>query len=224
MRYSHAVGALEFGGFDKRNQRWSPCLRWLRSERQRVSRNHWIGFRQAQPAVVALSSVVEERAPSERLETTGSGFDRLNQRWSGSWVASFSVVEERAPASVSEPLDRVSTGSTSGGRVASSSRWLRSERQRVSRNHWIGFRQAQPAVVRSWVASFSVVEERAPASVSEPLDRVSTGSTSGGPGRGSPRSRWLRSERQRVSRNHWIGFRQAQPAVVRVVGRLVLGG
>ena len=154
-----------------------------------------------------------------------------------------SVVEERAPASVSKPLawsawfrqaqptcgcgclsaygewSRLSTRfarcSTTCVVDRCSPRWLRSERQRASRNHWIqpfrqplvGVgsaavawpRQAQPTWgcgcsfgVRRVVSTIhslrslldhlwrrplltSVVEERAPASVSKPLDQLMVG-------------------------------------------------
>ena len=137
------------------------ALRWLRSERQRASRNHWVGFRQAQPAC-------------------GCGL----------WPS-------YGRCGLDCPL--ASLAARPPGGVTGALRWLRSERQRASRNHLVRFRQAQPAGVADrgrrtavWSrlsARFarcsttwgslraSVVEERASASVSKPLGRVSTGST-----------------------------------------------
>src|SRR6185312_15052826 len=83
-----------------------------------------------------------------------------------------SLVEERAPASVSKPPPPASTpASAPRPHLArrSEPRWLRSERQRASRNHHRRqYAGLSPPPAPGAPPATPLVEERAPASVSKP--------------------------------------------------------
>ena len=122
--------------------------RWLRSERQRASRNHWIRVSTSSTGGVVAVVLL-----------TASGFDSL--------LASLAV-----------------------DHLVLAPRWLRSERQRASRNHWIRVSTSSTGGVVAVVLLTASGFDSLLASLA--VDHLVLA------------PRWLRSERQRASRNHWI--------------------
>ena len=237
----------------------SVRARWLRSERQRASRNPATpgtvspgleaqALRAFAPRPAGARTVVEERAPAS-VSKPGDAGSLVSPGLEAQALRAFAprpagahtVVEERAPASVSKPGDARRLGSPGleaqalrafAPRPAGARRWLRSERQRASRNPATPGSLVSPGLEAQALRAFAprpagartVVEERAPASVSKPGDarqprlagsrgsgaaRLRT-STSGPtsrvscdvrPCRGPRTLVGLRSERQRASRN-----------------------